>query len=228
MTSRLFLVALVWVALAVTLSGADRTRVEQAIVAAVQSRVGGTFAVQLEALTIDAPDEASGEVLVAMPPDARFGERVRVVLRMPRADGQATRAGTAEVTVRATRATWVATRALARNDELGPGNADRRPQALDGLRIQELPADVRGMKVTRDVVPGQVLLPHMLQSVSLVKRGDQVSVAVRIGELVVSTLGVANADGRLGQAVKVTNSDTGKAIVARVVGRGAVEVRHGS
>ena len=68
----------------------------------------------------------------------------------------------------------------------------------------------------------------MLQAVPMVKRGDQVAIAVHVGGLQVSTLGVAEADGRFGQAIKVTNSESGKAIVARVIGRGAVEVRHGS
>jgi flagella basal body P-ring formation protein FlgA len=227
-TQRLLLVVVGWIALAVTLGGADRTRVEQAIVAAVHARMGEAIDVTLDDLTIDAPDAPTGEVIATLPPDARFGARVRVMLRMPRADGQATRAGAADVVVRATRPTWVASRALARNGEIGAGDADRRAQPLDGLRVQALPADVSGMKVTRDVAPGQILLSHMLQPVPVVRRGDQVTIAVRFGELVASTLGVATSDGRLGDAVKVTTSDSGKAIVAHVIGRGAVEVRHGS
>lgn len=228
MTQRLGFVVLVWLGLAVTLSGADDARVERAILSAIGARVGDTSAVRLDGLTVDLADDAEGEVIATLPPDARYGDRLRVVLRVPRSDGQATRAGSAEVTVRATRAVWTTTQALSRNDEIGIGDAAAIEQSLDGLRIQALPADVRGMKVTRDVVAGQILLPHLVQPVALVRRGDQVTVAVRVGELVVSTLGTAAADGRLGQIVTVTNSDTGKAIVARVVGRGAVEVRHGS
>ena len=228
MTQRLLLVVLVWLALAVTLAAADRARVEQAIVAAVQARVGASASVDLADLVVEVPDGMQGDVLATLAPDARFGQRTRVLLRMPRADGQATRAGAADVVIRATRDTWVASRPLARGDEIGAGEAELRRQDLDGLRVQDLPTDVRGMTVTRDVVAGQILLPHMLQPVPMVRRGDQVSIAVRVGELVVSTLGVATSEGRLGDVVKVTNSDSGKAIVARVVGRGAVEVRHGS
>lgn len=225
---RLLLVVLVWLALAVTLSGADRARVEQAILAAVQARMGERLAVQVTDLVVDVPDAASGEVIAILAQDARFGTRTHVVLRMLRADGQATRAGSAEVVVGATRLTWVASRAMARQQEVGEGDVEQREQSLDGLWVKGLPADVRGMKVTREVAPGQILLPHMLEPVALVKRGDQVAIAVRVGGLQVSTLGVAASDGRLGQAITVTNSDSGKAIVARVVGRGAVEVRHGS
>jgi flagella basal body P-ring formation protein FlgA len=225
---RLLLIVLVWLVLAVTLSGADRVRVEQAIIAAVQARMGEPLDVQLTGLVCDVPEAATGEVIATLPPDARFGERVRVVLRMPRADGQITRAGSAEVVVGATRPTWVASRALARQQEIGVGDVAQRTQRLDGLWVKALPADVRGMKVTRDVVPGQILLSHMLQPIALVKRGDQVAIAVQVGDLQVSTLGVAGSDGRLGQAIKVTNSDSGKTVVAHVTGRGAVEVRHGS
>ncbi len=226
---RLFLVVLAWIAGAVTLSAATPQRVEDAIVAAVRARMGERVDVQVIDLVVHVPADVSGEgVIATLAPDARFGERLRVVLRMSRTDGEATRAGSAEATVHVTRRTWVAGRALARQQEVAPQDVELRAVSLDGVRIEALPRDVRGTKATRAVAPGQILLPHMLQPVPMVRRGDQVAIAVNVGGLNVSTLGVAAMDGRLGQAIKVTNSDSGKAIVARVVGRGAVEVRHGS
>ena len=139
MTPRLFLVVLVWIAVAVTLSGADPARIEQAIVAAVQARMGERIDVQVTGLVVDVPSDASGAVIATLAPDARFGDRLHVVLRMPRTDGQATRAGSAEAVVHATRRTWVATRALARQQDVSLDDVEQRTLSLDGLRIEALP-----------------------------------------------------------------------------------------
>jgi len=83
---------------------------------------------------------------------------------------------------------------------------------------------VIGTKVTRNVLPDQVLTPQHLELAEVVRKGDQVVISARATSINVRMPGEALADGAPGQQIRVKNLSSGRVVRARVLGPGQVEV----
>jgi len=81
-----------------------------------------------------------------------------------------------------------------------------------------------GKKLTRPLLPDQVLTPTHLQLAEAVRRGDQVVISARTGSINVRMPGEALSDGAVGQQISVRNQRSQRVIRARVTGPGQVEV----
>lgn len=83
---------------------------------------------------------------------------------------------------------------------------------------------VLGNKVTRSVLPDQVLPPTYLTAAEIVRKGDQVVISAKNSTINVRMFGEALSDGALGAQIRVKNQRSGRTVKARVMGPGQVEV----
>ena len=81
-----------------------------------------------------------------------------------------------------------------------------------------------GKKLTRPLLPDQVLSPTHLQLAEAVHKGDQVMIRARSGSIQVRMPGEALSDGAIGQQLSVRNQRSKRVVKARITGPGQVEV----
>lgn len=81
-----------------------------------------------------------------------------------------------------------------------------------------------GKKLTRPLLPDQVLAPIHVQIAEAIRKGDQVVISARSAGISVRMPGEALSDGTVGRQIRVRNQRSNRVIRARVVGPGQVEV----
>jgi flagella basal body P-ring formation protein FlgA len=86
------------------------------------------------------------------------------------------------------------------------------------------PEAVIGKRVARPLRADAPIRMSALSVPFVVKRGDQVTIEVKHGGLLIQASGTTKASGQIGQSITVTNLDSGKDIRAKVVGPGVVRV----
>lgn len=86
------------------------------------------------------------------------------------------------------------------------------------------PGQAIGKKLTRPMLPDQILAPVHLQQAEVIRKGDQVVITARGAAVSVRMPGEALSDGAPGQQIRVRNQRSQRVIKARVVGPGQVEV----
>lgn len=82
-----------------------------------------------------------------------------------------------------------------------------------------------GALALRQIPAGTVLTNGMFRVPPVVKLGDTVTVECLSGGLTIITTGTAQADGAVGQLIRVQNADSHQAYTARVVGPERVQVK---
>jgi flagella basal body P-ring formation protein FlgA len=81
-----------------------------------------------------------------------------------------------------------------------------------------------GKKLTRALLPDQVLAPVHVQQAEVIRKGDQVVISARSGGISVRMPGEALSDGVLGKQISVRNQRSKRVVKARITGPGQVEV----
>ncbi len=81
-----------------------------------------------------------------------------------------------------------------------------------------------GKKLTRTLLPDQVLAPVHVQQAEVIRKGDQVVISARSGGISVRMPGEALSDGAMGKQISVRNLGSKRVVRARVTGPGQVEV----
>ncbi|HUE91420.1 flagellar basal body P-ring formation chaperone FlgA [Pseudomonas sp.] len=81
-----------------------------------------------------------------------------------------------------------------------------------------------GKKLTRALLPDQVLAPVHVQQAEVIRKGDQVVISAHSGGISVRMPGEALSDGALGKQISVRNQRSKRVIKGRVTGPGQVEV----
>ena len=83
---------------------------------------------------------------------------------------------------------------------------------------------VVGMLAQRSIRPDSVLLSSHVKAPLLVERGETVKVYARTAGIQVRTFATVKQDGSMGELVQVETLDKRVRFVARVIGRGELEV----
>lgn len=81
-----------------------------------------------------------------------------------------------------------------------------------------------GAVAKREIPAGSVLVAEMFDMPPLVRNGTMVTVRLVSGDLTITTQGQAVGNGTYGQLIKITNPDTHRDYVARVIGNDEVEI----
>jgi flagella basal body P-ring formation protein FlgA len=71
---------------------------------------------------------------------------------------------------------------------------------------------------------GDAFKTTLLDQPKTINRGELVSITTKSGSIQVVMQGVAMTDGKLGQQIRVKNSQSERIINAKVVGQAAVEI----
>ncbi len=83
---------------------------------------------------------------------------------------------------------------------------------------------ILGKKVRKLIKKGEIIFESYFEELPLVKAGEKVKVIARTGNVKVETFGIAKADGKLNDFIRILNPTSGKLFDAKVVNRGVVEV----
>ena len=191
----------------------------QAIQDALAERVGPSAIVDVLDVETDVSPAAG---LVAQPePSARFGRRARFVLSV---DGR--RKGLAVATVKVRMSVLRAARAIARDEAIGAAAVDFTEMTLPDLQIRSVfpSSDVVGLTARRDIARGEVLTAAVVRMPRVVTSGDEVAATLRVGAVVVTTMGFASGSGQVGDMIRVSQPHSSRLLRGRITGPGAVEI----
>ena len=119
-----------------------------------------------------------------------------------------------------------AARPLAAGTVLGPQDVTVAHGDVGRVLLRPLPGldEITGARALRTLSEGDVVSKLAVAVRPLVQSGDVVVVRVVAGSVQVEGTGVAAQSGSAGEIVRVVNPSTRRALQARVVGRGQVEV----
>jgi flagella basal body P-ring formation protein FlgA len=211
------LIAMLFAAARAAFAGVDVITPREAIAAAVERRVGGDVTVAVNGVTTTVAAERG---LHALPePGGRAGEPMRFVLMAGRV-----RRGVAVATVTVVGSYARAVRPIARNEAITSDAVEIIRGELPALSLGRLPKtdEVIGLVARRDIAPREALTQAVVQVPPAVRAGDAVDLTVTVGRVRISTKAVAAASGHEGDLVRVVPAG-GKALKARITGRGTVE-----
>jgi flagella basal body P-ring formation protein FlgA len=86
------------------------------------------------------------------------------------------------------------------------------------------PADLIGKTPRRAVRPGQPVRAADVQLPVVIQKGELVTVVVETGSMRLTAQARASEDGAQGQAIRITNTRSGKVLDATVAGPGIVRI----
>jgi len=120
----------------------------------------------------------------------------------------------------------VTSRRLRRNTIISEDDLTLARCKVTGFAHQLIPSisDAVGMKTTKSLGGGAILLSRYVKKQPLVHRGDIVTIVVTSGRLKITAQGEAKNKGAEGDIVKVKNLTSRRTISAKVLDRGLVEV----
>jgi flagella basal body P-ring formation protein FlgA len=118
-----------------------------------------------------------------------------------------------------------ATRKLERHHQLHAGDLGTVRREIGNLdpAVLRRPEEAIGKQLKSSLQPGAILYPELLESPTLVKRGDRVTIMASNGAIRVTVPGQARDNGAAGELVRVKNLMSRKEITARVIDSGVVE-----
>lgn len=197
-----------------------------AIVAAVRHRFGADALVAIDDLRV--LSRVEGTDLLAVPdPDSRLERPVRFTLRQSAAIGRTPGPqGRAQATVRVVVDHAHAARAIERGTVIGAADVTpaRHLLAVGLLKPRVSVAEVARARVLRDVAPDTCLTASVVAIVPVVRSGDEVMGVARSAGVHVSAAMVAAQSGHAGSVIRVVNPRSRRAVKARVVSAGVVEI----
>lgn len=219
--------------------------VRAAIVVALRRRMGTDIEVVVDDLRVMAtsgPNLAraqnlpSGQapigsaIVEAVPePSARLDGQIRFILRWvgtERSGARVVRAGAAVARVRVTAAHVHSTTLVSRGSELrGDDVVDVRHEIVSGpLRPWPTIADTVGSKALRDLAPDACIARGAIADRPDVRTGQDVVAISRISGVEASAVMVAAESGDAGSVIRVVNRQSRRAVKARIVSSGLVEI----
>lgn len=203
----------------------DADRVGEAITTAISNRMGAGADVSIESLTIDSAIDA-GTIIAIPEPDSRLGRPMRFVLRL--SGERRARSGYATATVRVRVTHAHATRNLDRGVEIAAGDLVAATHEIANASLRALPTlDVASHARTMRAIPqdGCITSPA-IAALPAVRGGRDVIAIARIDGVEAQATMTAAENGDAGSVIRVVNRQTRRALKARVVSAGLVEIIH--
>jgi flagella basal body P-ring formation protein FlgA len=212
-------------------AGAPESAIRQAIVEVVRARMGMDADVRVEDVHAHVLAGNEDMMLLATPePGGRLARPTRFALFRAAAGSPSPvpprPAGYAVASVFVAVPHVRATQSVARGDACDAANIALSTDEVGDLLLQRLPRleEAVGARAVRDLAPGEVLTRAVLAARPFVQSGDVVVVRARADGVTVRGQAVAEQSGGQGDVIRVVNRESRRALRARVVGRGEVEV----
>ena len=116
---------------------------------------------------------------------------------------------------------------LPRNTIINEDDLTLARRKVTGYAHQLIPSisDAVGLKTTKTLAGGAVLLSRYVKKQPLVLRGDLVTILLKRGQLKITAHGEAKSKGAEGDMIKIKNLTSRRIISAKVIDRGLVEVQ---
>lgn len=119
---------------------------------------------------------------------------------------------------------WVAVRPLEKGYTLQVEDLRNEWRIFDGKSIwQGNPEELKGKQLRRAIASGDSIRIGDLEKLLQVRRGQDLQIAIRSGELSINSRAKALSDGSIGEWIEVQLLDAKKKLSAKVVGTGHVE-----
>jgi len=203
-------------------SGLGRTAAHDAIVDAVRARMGADVEVVLRNLMVHSVI-AAATVRAVPEPDARLGAVIHFKLQS--ADG-ATSLGTASARVTAIVPHLHAAQPLARGAEIGEAHVTAVAHEISAGPLRAWPgaASALGSTLSRSVATGACLSRTTIQAVFAVRTGQEVTAVASFDGVEARAVMVAAGGGDPGTVIRVVNRQSRRALKARVLSAGLVEI----
>lgn len=83
---------------------------------------------------------------------------------------------------------------------------------------------ILGKRIKKFIRRDEIIFGSYFEDLPLIKAGEKVRVIAEIGNVKIETSGIAKANGKLNDFVRVLNPESGKLFYAKVIGRGVVKV----
>jgi flagella basal body P-ring formation protein FlgA len=202
----------------------QRPDVPAAVSAAIARLTGGAqgIGIQIQACGVEPGVEIDRAIAE---PGARYGRLVR--FRLMSQDRQG---GYAIALVSGTVRHARVTKSIVAGAELESGDLATVVSDVPGRVIEALPdvRDLVGRRTLRPLAAGDVVTARSVRIPAAVRSGDRVVVRARVGDVEITTLGIAQQSGAVGDVIRLVNQDSRRGLRGRITGRGEVEVVHGS
>lgn len=141
------------------------------------------------------------------------------------ADGRPVTTVSVRFSVKAYRQVVVAARNIAPREEITADNVREERRELGKLAGYITDMDkVLGLTAKRPVTAGTPLTEGLVDKPLMIKRGAEVTILVKTGDMVVAAGGLAMQAGREGDVIRVQNVTTKRFVAARVIDRNTVQV----
>jgi flagella basal body P-ring formation protein FlgA len=202
-------------------SGLSRSAAHDAIVDAVRLRMG---AVEVVVADLVVTGTIAADAVRAVPePDARLGTVIRFTLQS--ADG-ATAFGSATARISAIVPHMHAVTPLERGAGVAAGDVVAVTHAVNAGPMRPWPgvSATVGSRVLQPLAAGACVSRNAIQAVQAVRVGQDVTAVTRIGGVEASALMVAAGSGDAGAVIRVVNRQSRRALKARIVSAGIVEI----
>jgi len=123
------------------------------------------------------------------------------------------------------RALAVASRNLNRGELIDAGDISMEVVNISQLRQGYLESreQIIGQELKRPINKGEAFRNAILDAPLVIKRGDEVAIEALAGSIAVTSSGTAMANGRIGQRIKVRNSQSDRIVSAQVMNAGKVQ-----
>lgn len=119
----------------------------------------------------------------------------------------------------------VAARALTRGDLISAADISEEVVNISTIRQEFLssPNAAIGKEIKRNINQGDPLRSAHLDAPTAIRRGDAVALASAAGAIRVVTTGTAMSDGRVGQKIRIRNTQSARVVSARITGPGQAQ-----
>jgi flagella basal body P-ring formation protein FlgA len=208
-------------------SRAGAAPVESMIASAVRERMGADAQVIVSNVELFNPSAAAA--VTAVPePGGRTGSIVHFTLVGAGPSGAARTVGRAAATIRVNADHVKVRQPLVRGRAIAEADVERARGEVVGLPLRRLPTadEVVGGVALRPLVPGEIISHAAVKADRAVRSGQAVRATARVGSVEVSAELVAAQDGDPGSIIRVVNRNSRRALRARVLEPGIVEVIH--
>lgn len=120
----------------------------------------------------------------------------------------------------------VASRGIARNSVLSLADFDTQLRDISQLpdNVVMDAGRILGKVTKRNIRAGEVLRLSNVSEPTVIKRGDAVVIEARSGSILVSSQGVAMANGRIGDQISVRNTQSERIVRVKIIGPGRARV----
>lgn len=118
----------------------------------------------------------------------------------------------------------VASRNMARGDLVSAADIQTTLVNSTGQRQGQIDSavDIIGKSLRRPIRQGEVFRSAQLEMPTVVKRGDLVSILTQVGAISVSSAGTAMSNGKIGEKIRIKNTQSERVIMAEVIEAGSV------